>query len=91
LQELILQSGENAWTLPIIDNQWHPLSSIINRSILSDLEDHLNNKKLKLMRFIESIDYKLLNCDERFPWFHPHILDNMNDKLTLKGIEERLK
>ncbi len=75
--------------VPLINNNLQPLSAVYNSSCLPALVDSLENNKLKLTRFVETLNIRYLNEKEIEAFGNiENIFLNVNDLLALERARE---
>ncbi len=75
--------------VPVIKQNLQPLSAVYNSSCLPELTDCLDNKKLKLIRFVESINTRYLYENELLPFGNLETMFfNVNDMAALLRARE---
>ncbi|KUG04664.1 molybdopterin-guanine dinucleotide biosynthesis protein moba [hydrocarbon metagenome] len=75
--------------VPVIDNKLQPLYAVYNSSCLPALIDCLENNKLKLTRFVDSLNTRYLYENEVKSFGEVEsMFFNVNDKAALKRAQE---
>ncbi len=79
------QSGGYDCVVPVINNKLQPLSAVYNSSCLPALVECLENNKLKLTRFVESLNTRYV-CENEMRYFGdiPTMFLNVNDLAALR-------
>ncbi len=75
--------------VPVINNKLQPLAAVYNSSCLTALTDCLENNKLKLTMFVESLDTRYMYENEIRPFGDiGTMFFNVNDMAALKRARE---
>ena len=86
---MINQAADYDCVVPVIKGQLQPLSAVYTSSCMAELNDCLENNKLKLTRFVESLNTKYLYEDELLSFGSIEtIFFNVNDRAALKRARE---
>lgn len=81
---MLSQGAEYDCVVPVINKKLQPLSAVYNSTCMPELIDCLDNNKLKLIRFVESINTRYLYENELLPFGNLETMFfNVNDMAAL--------
>jgi molybdopterin-guanine dinucleotide biosynthesis protein A len=74
--------------IPSLDGCHHPLCGVYDRGCLTQIIDHVQDRRLKVMDLLTEIRTTFIPVGPSLPWYTPNLLANVNDKAELNGLKE---
>jgi molybdopterin-guanine dinucleotide biosynthesis protein A len=76
--ELLRRHGPAPATVPRTDDGLHPLCAIFDRSVLSEVERYIQEKKLSIRMLVEEVGVEIVDLAQCQPPIDPIVLANVN-------------
>lgn len=90
LQHIIDETGNYEIALPVAEDEIHPLCACYTKQITVYLQNLMMNKILKMKKIIQFFDFKKISLDDKFDFYSPELLMNINTIEELNKVQKEL-
>jgi molybdopterin-guanine dinucleotide biosynthesis protein A len=80
IQFIYENRGKSLAATPIFDNFPEPLCSYFNKNALPKIKSFVSSGNYKMLKMLESLDYKKIEIDDSLSFFDPNLFLNINDQ-----------